>query len=176
MAFSSRSFDYSSDRLIPCIVLDGPPTEKTDGAIGVLCIDKENGNLYKCVSANYSDRVFTWRIVGDVSDDQIRQSVSDYLEQHPASGGGITVTAADLLITILQNAVFTSNQTGNIAALREALASSGGSGGDTPDNPDTPDEPDEPVVTDIITVTDGIMTIVAVGSEITVSDGAMTIA
>jgi hypothetical protein len=170
MAFSSRSFDYSSDRLIPCIVLDGPPTEKTDGAIGVLCIDKENGNLYKCVSANYSDRVFTWRIVGDVSDDQIRQSVSDYLEQHPASGGGITVTAADLLITILQNAVFTSNQTGNIAALREALASDGSSGDDSGE--DTPDEP----AADNITISDSIMTIVTVGSAISVSDGVMTIA
>lgn len=176
MAFSNRSFDYSSKQLIPCVVMDDPPTERTNGAIGALCIHKESGTLYKCVSANYYDRVFTWKIVGDVPEDTIRQSVSDYLEQHTASGGGISSTAVNLLIAILQNAVFTSNQTGNIAALQEALASGGSSGGDTPDIPDTPEEPDEPVVTDDITVSDGIMTIISVGSEITVSGGVMTIA
>ena len=176
MAFSNRSFDYSSKQLIPCVVIDGPPTEKTEGAIGVLCIDKETGNLYKCVSADYCKKVFSWKIVGEVSDDVIRQSISEHLAQHPVSGGGLSPAAVSLLITILQNTVFTSNHTGNIAALQEALASGGGSGGDTPDNPDIPDESDEPVVVDDITVTDGVMTIVTVGSAITVSDGAMTIA
>ena len=173
MAFSNRSFDYSSKQLIPCVVMDGPPTEKTDGAIGVLCIDKETGNLYKCVSANYCDRVFTWKTVGDVSDDAIRQSVSEYLVQHPVSGGSLSSATISLLIDILQNAVFTSNQTGNIAALQEALSSSGGSGntdGDSGEN-----IPDEPAADDI-TVSDGVMTIVSVGSAITVSDGIMTIA
>lgn len=96
------------------------------------------------------------------------------LEQMPDSGGstdqssGMSATAANLLIEILQNAVFTSNMTGKIASLKEALGSgSGDSGNDTPD---------EPTVTDEITVSDGVMTIVTVGSEITVSDGVMTIA
>ena len=87
-----------------------------------------------------------------------------------ANGGGLNDSARSLLITILQNAVFTSNQSGNIAALREALASDGSSGGDSGG------DPDEPVVTDDINVSDGILTIVSVGSAITVSDGVMTIA
>ena len=107
MAFSSRSFDYSSDRLIPCVVLDGPPTEKTDGAIGVLCIDRESGNLYVCVSADYCDRMFTWKIVGDVSEDMIRQSVSDFLSQNPVSGS-LSDTEKDMLLTLLRGAVYQS--------------------------------------------------------------------
>lgn len=96
---------------------------------------------------------------------------------NPTSGGGLNDTARNLLIEILESAVYNTNVSGKIASLKEALASGGGSGGgDTPDIPDNPDEPDEPVVTDDITVSDGIMTIVTVGSAITVADGAMTIA
>lgn len=39
------------------------------------------------------------------------------------NANGLTTEAANLLITILQNAVYTSNQTGNISALADALAS-----------------------------------------------------
>lgn len=167
MTFSNRSFDYSSKQLIPCVVMDGPPTEKTEGAIGVLCIDKESGNLYKCVSANYCDRVFAWKIVGEVSDDAIRQSVAEYLAQHPISSGGLSLAAVSLLISILQNAVFTSNQTGNIVALQEVLVSGSGDADE--------DSGSDETVTDDITVSDGVMTILTVGSVITVSDGIMTI-
>lgn len=92
----------------------------------------------------------------------------------PVSGGnadqsGLSTTAANLLIEILESAMYSTNVSGKIASLKEALASGGSGGGETPD------EPDEPVV-DEITVSDGVMTIVTVGSAITVSDGAMTIA
>lgn len=84
--------------------------------------------------------------------------------------GGLSSTAVDLLIEILQSAVFITNVTGKIAALEAALeaalAGGGNSGGESPDEP----------VADDITVSNGVMTIAAVGSEITVSDGAMTIA
>ena len=85
--------------------------------------------------------------------------------------GGLSTTAAALLLDILRSAVFTTNVTGKIAALEAALAGGGNSGGDTPDIPDSPDDP----VADDITVSDGVMTITTVGSEITVSDGVMTI-
>lgn len=95
-----------------------------------------------------------------------------------ANGGGLTTTAANLLIEILQSAVYVANVSGKIDSLKEALASggsgSGDSGGDS--GTETPDEPEDPVVTDDITVTDGVMTIISVGSEITVSDGVMRIA
>lgn len=48
MAFSNRSFDYSGKHLIPCVVMDDPPNEKTDGAVGALCIDKESITLSSC--------------------------------------------------------------------------------------------------------------------------------
>lgn len=52
-------------------------------------------------------------------------------------GGGLSTAAAELLLTILRNGVYTSDQSANIAALEAALASGGG------------DEPDVPVVPDI---------------------------
>jgi hypothetical protein len=107
--------------------------------------------------------------------DAIKNAVEDYMEQNPISGGGISATAANLLIEILESAVYSANVTGKIQSLKAALTPGGG-GGDTPDIPDTPDDPDEPVITDHITVTDGVMTIVSVGSAITVSDGVMAIA
>lgn len=90
-----------------------------------------------------------------------------------AGGGGLSTTAANLLIEILQSAVYNANVSGKIASLKEALTS-GGSGGDS--GTETPDEPDVPTVTDDITVSDGVMTIISVGSEITVSGGVMSIA
>ena len=59
--------------------------------------------------------------------------------QNPA-GGGMSATATALLISILRNAVYSTDQSANITALENALATGGGSGGGT-------DEPDEPVVT-----------------------------
>ena len=59
--------------------------------------------------------------------------------------GGLNATASALLITILRNGVYSTNQSTNITALEAALASGGGSDEpDTPDIPDVPVEPDEP--------------------------------
>jgi hypothetical protein len=58
-------------------------------------------------------------------------------------GGGMSATASALLITILRNAVYSTDQSANITALENALASGGG---EEPDIPDVPDEPDVPVV------------------------------
>lgn len=57
-------------------------------------------------------------------------------------GTGITDPAKNLLISILRNGVYSTDQSANITALESALASSGG--GDVPDIPDEPDVPDEP--------------------------------
>ncbi len=63
--------------------------------------------------------------------------------------GGLSDTAKTLLVTILRNAVFTSDQSANITALEQALASSG----EGEEEPDVPDEPDEPVTLTSISVT-----------------------
>lgn len=101
----------------------------------------------------------------------VKNAVEAHMEENPVSGG-LNATASALLIEILEAGVYSSNVTGKIASLKEALASGGDSGGD---EPVAPDEPDEPVADDI-SVSAGIMTIISVGSEITVSDGVMAIA
>lgn len=110
----------------------------------------------------------------DSPDAQSGIAVAQAIEQAllGSSGGGISSTAVNLLIEILQTAIYSTNISGKIESLQEALLSGGDDSGDEPANPD---EPDEPTATDDVTVTDGIMTIISVGSEISVTDNIMTI-
>jgi hypothetical protein len=62
------------------------------------------------------------------------------LVEVPESGGGLNSTASALLITILRNGVYSTDQSANITALENALAS----GGSIPDIPDVPVDPEEP--------------------------------
>lgn len=55
------------------------------------------------------------------------------------SGGGLSATASGLLIEILRNGVYSTDQSANITALATALSVT------EPEEPDTPVEPDEPV-------------------------------
>ena len=158
------SIFHVNSKEIPCIAASGAPDGRYPGAPGVLYMDRRTGGLYLCTDADATENTYTWQIVGGADPAAIQQSVSKYLAEHPASGG-ITPAAAALLITILQNAAFVINQTGNIAALQNALVSGG---------TDTPDLPSEPAA-DEISVENEVMTIASVGSEITVEDGVMTI-
>lgn len=160
------SIFHVNSKEIPCIAASGAPDGRYPGAPGVLYMDSSTGSLYICTGADALENTYAWQIVSGADPTVIQQSVSKYLAEHPASGG-ISSAAAALLITILQNAAFITNQTGNIAALQKALAG----GTDVPDLPDAPEEP----AADEITVEDGVMTIISVGSEITVSNGVMTI-
>lgn len=87
--------------------------------------------------------------------------------------GGLSTTAVNLLMDILKAVQYHTNVSGKIEQLEEALLAGGSGGGDTGGGEE---EPDEPTVTDDITVSDGVMTIVTVGSAITVSEGVMAIA
>lgn len=103
------------------------------------------------------------------SGEAVKQAIEEALEGFEgggSSGGGLNSTAINLLIQILQTAIYSTNVSSKIEELKEALVSGGS---------DVPEEPDEPTITDDITVVDGIMTIVSVGSEISVTDGIMTI-
>ena len=44
---------------IPCLKRSGAPTEATEGAVGLLYMNTDNGAMYKCVAAE--DGVYTWR-------------------------------------------------------------------------------------------------------------------
>lgn len=59
----------------------------------------------------------------------------------PTASGGMSVTAADLLVTILRNAEYSTDQSDNITALATALNAT-----PEPDIPDVPEGPDEPIV------------------------------
>lgn len=63
---------------------------------------------------------------------EAHQELKNLHEDGKITGGGINSTAKNLLQTILQNAVYTSNQSANITTLISALGSNESGGGDTP--------------------------------------------
>ena len=48
---------------IPCIKLNGSPTESTEGVVGLLAMDTLTGDLYKCISV--ANGVYTWKSFGN---------------------------------------------------------------------------------------------------------------
>lgn len=106
----------------------------------------------------------------DDSGEVVAVEAADLPDGSENTSGGLSATAANLLIDILESAMFNTNVSGKIASLKEALASGGGDSGDTGE--DSGGE----TVADDITVADGVMTIIAVGSAVNVADGVMTIA
>lgn len=76
------------------------------------------------------------------------EPVPDPGENTPTTGGtGLSETAAMLLLTILQNGIFITDQSDNINALAKELGVElGDDPGEEPDEPVVPDEPDEPDV------------------------------
>lgn len=85
----------------------GAPGASTAGAEGITYLDTDTGILYLCTGAG--DGVFTWKKVD----------------------GGLSDTAKAILVAILRNGVYSSDQSANITALEEALAETSGSGGST---------------------------------------------
>ena len=71
-------------------------------------------------------------ILPTVTNEQINTAIDKAIEDGKITGGGINSTAKNFLQTILQNAVYTTNQSANITALMSALGSTESGGGDTP--------------------------------------------
>lgn len=59
----SLSMFHLDAKEIPCVTGEGTPTEKTEGAPGVLYMDTLTGALYKCRAADYVNKVFAWEAV-----------------------------------------------------------------------------------------------------------------
>ena len=59
---------------IPCIRGEGSPTHTTVGAVGALYMDRDTGDMYKCVSD--SNGAYTWRPVSSGSDSSSSDSSS----------------------------------------------------------------------------------------------------
>lgn len=83
------------------------------------------------VNAQCKDIVKKIENVGQPTQEQINAAINQAIKDGKVTAGGINSTAKNLLQTILQSALYTSNQSANIIALMSALGS-GESGGDTP--------------------------------------------
>lgn len=87
----------------------------------------------KALNTQYKDIVKKVENVGDPTQEQINAAIDKAIKDGKLTGtGGINSTAKNLLQTILQNAVYTTNQSANINALMSALGSGESGGGDTP--------------------------------------------
>jgi hypothetical protein len=84
-----------------------------------------------------------------LKDETARQNSGGNADQ----SGGLSATAASLLIAILRNGVYTSDQSANIDALAAELTAT------KPEEPDTPDTPDIPTAD--ITLSGSVLTIVS---------------
>ena len=86
-----------------------------------------------------------------------------------APSGGLDDDATTLLITILRNGVYSTDQSANITALETALGATGGEV--TPDEPEVPDEPDEPVVV-TYTITSALVNVESSNTSAIVNEGS----
>lgn len=86
----------------------------------------------KALNTQYKDIAKKVENVGKPTQEQINAAIDKAIEDGKLTGGGINSTAKNLLQTILQNAVYTTNQSTNITALISALGNNEGGGGDTP--------------------------------------------
>lgn len=85
------------------------------------------------ISSQFKDIAKQVESVGQPTQEQINTAIDKAIKEGKITGtGGINATAKTLLQTILQNAVYTTNQSANITALMSALGSSESGGGSTP--------------------------------------------
>lgn len=61
----SLSFTHMNAKEIPCVTSAGAPAAATQGAPGVLYMDTDTGEIYKCTAADYENEVFTWKPLTD---------------------------------------------------------------------------------------------------------------
>ncbi len=92
-------------------------------------LDTNTKNIAQ-VSSQYKDIAKKVENVGNPTQEQINTAIDKAIEDGKITGsGGLNSTAKTLLETILQNAIYTTDQSANITSLMSALSSSGG---DTP--------------------------------------------
>ena len=96
------------------------------------------------------------KVVGE-NIDSLKEDLSQLSEEIsnlPTGGSGLNNTAKNLLITILRNGVYSTDQSANITALETALSS----GADIPDTPVEPEQPEIGIVQtgSILAITSGV--------------------
>ena len=111
-------------------------TERPGTISYIVCAKKSD---YTGVINEWNTKVATGTVgVGLEAVEEIEEQNIDIIEQIlrsivelENSAGGISATARELLITVLRNGVYISDQSANIADLETALGGSGESGGET---------------------------------------------
>lgn len=85
---------------------------------------------------------------------KVTSQLSEEISNLPTGGSGLNNTAKNLLITILRNGVYSTDQSANITALETALSS----GADIPDTPVEPEQPEIGIVQtgSILAITSGV--------------------
>ena len=71
---TNTAFNGVEYKEIPCITDEGAPTETTEGAVGCLYMNTDNGDVYKCIAVNNGvhtyvkvvDEVYINNVVGDI--------------------------------------------------------------------------------------------------------------
>ena len=125
-------------------------------------IDDENISETTTYSSKRIESIVETTEIGKPTDEQVANVINEAIANGEIVAGGITSTAKTLLINILRNAVYTSDQSANISALETALANipNGEDGGST---------------TDEINLSEGVMTIEALENTPSFSSGVLII-
>ena len=88
----SLSMFHVDAKEIPCVTEKGAPTEKTLGAPGVLYMDTDTGDLYKCRAADAVNEVYTWEKIGGANS-EYKLPIGGEQLGGVKNGGNVTINA-----------------------------------------------------------------------------------
>ena len=118
------------------------------------------------VAEEYADILEHWKKEliesGGVTDDRIEEVLEKYISENGIPGGGLTANAQKLLVTILRNAVYSSNQSTNITLLEKEL------GKTTVED----DENDDPSTETVYTIAYSTQNVTSSNNDITIVENA----
>lgn len=119
----------------------------------------------EAVVEEYADILEQWRQdlidTGGVTDDRIESVLQKYILENGIPGAGLTNSAQTLLVNILRNAVFSSNQSTNITLLAQEL-----------NKTVVEDDEDEPSGEIVYTIAYSIQNVTSSNTGITVAENA----
>lgn len=77
---------------IPCITKSGAPTTTTVGVVGLLYMDTDNGDVYKCTAVN--DNVYTWESMHSGGNVDLTGVVKSVNGKTPDENGDVEITVS----------------------------------------------------------------------------------
>lgn len=98
----SLSMFHVDAKEIPCVTEKGAPTEKTQGAPGVLYMDTDTGDLYKCRAADAVNGVYTWEKIGG-GNSEYKLPIGGTQLGGVKNGGNVTINADGTMTAPVSN-------------------------------------------------------------------------